>query len=258
MRAPASVEQFRPKMVVRYESEDFIIKSAETLDEFIGVLRLRHEIFIREWQGREAPTGLDLEPFDLIGDHLIVIDKRKPAIVGTYRLLCSQFCTRFYSQDEFEMASFIDSSEIKLEMGRACIHQEYRNGAAIDLLWKGLARYISSSGARYLFGCTSVKSTAPEHISALLLDLKSKEQWSDEFRIRATPKYQYEAMPLTHTTPIDRPALRELVPPLLRSYLHAGAKVYGQPALDRDFSCVDFLTILDMERLNNRFRSRFF
>src|SRR5947208_12946318 len=38
---------------------------------------------------------------------------------------------------------------------------------------------------------------------------------------------------------------REFLPALLRSYLHAGAKVYGWPALDLDFACTDLLTILD-------------
>ena len=51
---------------------------------------------------------------------------------------------------------------------------------------------------------------------------------------------------------------RGLISALLRSYLAAGAKVYGWPALDRDFACTDLLTILDWRQLNPRFQSRFF
>jgi putative hemolysin len=47
------------------------------------------------------------------------------------------------------------------------------------------------------------------------------------------------------------------VPKLLRAYLSVGAKICGPPALDREFKTIDFLTLLDLERLPLSARSKF-
>ncbi|MFM8314939.1 MAG: hypothetical protein ACKOA8_11700, partial [Deltaproteobacteria bacterium] len=49
----------------------------------------------------------------------------------------------------------------------------------------------------------------------------------------------------------------EMIPALLQSYLKAGAKVSPTPALDRDFKCVDFFTVLDMESLTQLYERRY-
>jgi hypothetical protein len=41
------------------------------------------------------------------------------------------------------------------EVGRACVHEDYRNTAASFLLWKGIASYATLCYARYLIGCWS-------------------------------------------------------------------------------------------------------
>ncbi len=253
------IHPFKPKLHVQFEGDGFLVKTAETQSEFINVLKLRHEIFIREWQGREKESGLDLEPFDYSGDHLLIIRKVDQMLVGTYRLLCSNFVESFYSQDEFQMDQFLKSEGIKLELGRACIHHEFRNGITIDLLWKGLARYISASKADYLFGCSSVKTVDHVVFEALYFELSKKHQWLHEFDICSTSKYKFETFKFNNKSEsADGKKLRELLPPLLRSYLQAGAAVYGEPAHDKVFSCVDLLTILDLKKLNRRFRERFF
>lgn len=256
----ARIDGFRPNLSLSLSEDGFTVKTALHPSEVRRVLELRHEIFIREWQGREQEGGLDLEVFDFIGDHLLIIRESDNKVVGTYRLLCSQFTQRFYSQDEFEMNDFLACPGVKLELGRACIHPEFRNGICIDLLWKGLARYISASKARYLFGCSSVKSEDPTLIQKLHQELSSRNQWRKDFNIHATKDYNFDGFSFSGKSAevSDKKALRQLLPPLLRSYLHAGASVYGLPAHDRVFACIDLLTILDVEQLNPRFRERFF
>ncbi len=252
------IRRFQPKMRIQFETDEFIVKTAERQPEFMSVLELRHDVFIREWQGRELPSGLDLEPFDFIGDHILIINKKLDAVVGTYRVLCSEFCDRFYSQDEFYMSAFLLRPGTKLELGRACIHPDFRDGNTIDLLWKGLARYIQATQSQYLFGCTSIKTIEQTKIECLIADLQSQESWSDEFLIRATSHYEFKGLNYLNPARDNTFRSRDLMPPLLRSYLHAGAHVYGEPALDRQFSCVDMLTILDMRNLTKRFQSRYF
>jgi putative hemolysin len=44
---------------------------------------------------------------------------------------------------------------------------------------------------------------------------------------------------------------------LLRAYLTIGAKICGPPALDREFQTIDFLTLVDLEKLTPSARERF-
>lgn len=255
------IREFKPRQSIYYESEDFIVKTAEVSAELLSVLELRHEIFVRQWQGRTHFSGLDADEFDFLGDHLLIINKADNKIVGTYRVLCSHFTQEFYSQSEFILDQFLQWPSVKLELGRACIHNEYRNGNTIDLLWKGLSRYIKSTEARYLFGCASIKSVDMNILAALYKDFAQKNLWTDEYQLRPVSKYRFpQAIDIeqTQSSKLSKQELRDLIPPLLRSYFHAGAKVYGQPAWDKVFACTDLLTILDMSALNTKFKQRYF
>jgi putative hemolysin len=46
----------------------------------------------------------------------------------------------------------------RLEVGRTCVDPAYRQGAAIAVLWSGLAEYVSDQPRRMLFGCASVQT----------------------------------------------------------------------------------------------------
>ncbi len=47
------------------------------------------------------------------------------------------------------------------------------------------------------------------------------------------------------------------IPALFGSYLRAGAKVALEPALDRDFQCLDYLTVLRLNQLTESFEKRY-
>lgn len=251
------VRDYRGYVPIRYETDAFMVTTAESGSQLLKVLELRHEIFIEEWQGRRIHHGLDVDQYDFIGDHLLITDKERGEVVGTYRLLCSHFTHDFYSASEFRIDDFLRVPAVKLEMGRACIKHDYRNGNTIDLLWKGLGRYITATKADYLFGCSSLRTTDPGKISDLMLAMHEDGHWSDTYRIRPEPDYIFPGFLQESSTRMAQQERRALIPPLLRSYLSAGAKVYGWPALDREFECTDLFTILDWRELNPRFRARF-
>ncbi len=253
----ARVKEYRGFVPIKYESDDYLVTTAQTPPELFKVLELRHHVFVKEWQGRDAYHGLDVDDFDFAADHLMITDKRSGDVVGTYRLLSSHFTSEFYSSGEFTIDYFLRLPAVKLEMGRACVHPEFRDGGTIDVLWKGLTQYIFKTKTEYLFGCSSVKTEDGAKISRLYQNLRDAGNWSDSFHVRATPDYAFPDFSPMDAVPLNPEERRELMPPLLRSYLHAGAKVYGYPALDRDFACTDLLTILDWKQLNPRFQSRF-
>jgi len=252
------VKEYRGFVPIKYETDDFLVSTARNGQELFKVLELRHEVFVEEWQGRRAFHGLDVDQYDFSADHLMIVDKRINEVVGTYRLMSSHFTHDFYSASELELDDFIRLPATKLEMGRACVHSNYRDGNTIDLLWKGLTRYIFATKTEYLFGCASIKCTNPDMIGRVYKTLRDQGSWSDEYRARARWEYQFPGFAMNVPDGLTPGEKRELLPALLRSYLHAGAKVYGWPALDRDFACTDLLTILDWKQLNPRFQSRFF
>ncbi len=246
------LKDFKPKYVIRIETEGFILKTAETLIELKQVLKLRHDIFLTELQGKVHHSNLDIDEFDRICDHLIIIDKKTFQVIGTYRVISSHFSERFYSEGEFHIADFLSQPGAKLELGRACIHKDFRTGATIGLLWKGIVEYIKQTNTKFLFGCASVQTVDPFIAGTILEYLRRDGLSSDEFGVVPTEKYRLPLPAPEITSSVD-----ELIPALVHSYVKAGAKFYGAPAFDRDFNCFDFFMVLKVEEMSKLFRRRF-
>ncbi|MEM7646429.1 MAG: GNAT family N-acyltransferase, partial [Pseudomonadota bacterium] len=219
--------------------------------------KLRHQVFLEEGLNRSHQTGLEFDDFDHRADHLMIIEKENNIAVGTYRLIHSDYSEIFYSQGEFHLDKFLGQEGKKLELGRACTHSEHRTGRTMDLLWQGLSRYIRDTRTRYLFGCSSIDSIEPTMVFSILKSLDKKGNLSDDFTIRPTPKYEFPTPEAFLESAEVNPGVLRALPPLLRSYLHAGSCVYGFPALDKDFACADLFTILDLLKLNKKFAERY-
>lgn len=248
---------FRPKYPFEIEAEDFLIRVASTVDDIKKAQKLRHKIFLEEGLGTSHESGLDFDEYDQLADHLMIIDKTSGEAVGTYRLIHSQHSKKFYSQSEFSLDAFLAIDGIKLEMGRACTHMDFRNGRTMDLLWQGLSHYIIISKTRYLFGCSSVNTTDPTVMFSMLKSLHNHEQLKLEYDISPLPKYNWPHSEDLFKQAQPMSGYKKELPPLLRSYLHAGSFVYGLPAYDKDFLCFDLLTILDLKQLNEKFNARY-
>lgn len=246
------LSDFRPKVLVYQSTENFILKTAESPFELRQVLKLRHDIFFRELQNRDLETQLDVDEFDSICDHLIIIDRKSSKIVGTYRVISSTYSQQFYSQGEFAIGGMLKQPGNKLELGRACIHQDYRTGTIINLLWKGIAEYIKKTDTKFLFGCASVQTVDTAVASRLLQYLRGKNLATDEFGIHPTKKYSCELPELAATSDTEKE-----LPALIQSYILAGAKFHGPPALDIDFQCFDFFMILKIEEMSRLFKRRY-
>jgi putative hemolysin len=249
--------EFKAKWTLKVEADDFIVKIAETAEDRTKAQRLRHLIFLEEGLGQTHDSGLDFDEFDSFADHLMIIDKKSTEVVGTYRLLHSSHAPKFYSQGEFYLDEFLKIDGPKLEMGRACTHMNFRNGRTMDLLWQGLSRYITLSQTRYLFGCSSVKTTDPVYMFSMMKGLSNHDQLKWDHNIHPVESFNWpQSRELFESAEPMKAHTKEL-PPLLRSYLNAGSNVYGLPAYDKDFSCFDLLTILDLRQLNKKFQARY-
>ena len=151
----------------------FRVGMAQTLEDVIACQRLRYLVFNCElgegFDGSDR-TGLDRDHFDFICDHLMVRDSATGKLAGTY---CMQSGYRakgnlgYYGEEFFDFGPFEEIRCEVLELGRACVHREYRNTNVLHMLWKGIARYALSCGARYLIGCSSLSSQNEDEGMAL-------------------------------------------------------------------------------------------
>lgn len=246
-------KRFSAKVSFTFSKGKFEIKTAASSDEFEQVLRLRYEVFHREFMNRRFAHGLDVDPFDEVADHLVIIDREANKLVGTYRLLCSRFTDACYTSSEFSVASFLAEPGVKLEMSRACIHKDYRSGAVMHLLWRGLMRYVSEVEAAFLFGCASVKTVDMGEGAALYKHLVGRDGVSAERNVVPLKNFRMEGFQaaVDKVTPEAQEAARALLPPLLAAYLKAGARICGEPALDKAFRCLDYFTVLRVADLSD-------
>jgi putative hemolysin len=147
----------------------------------------------------------------------------------------------YYSAQEFDFTPFEPHRAQILELGRACVHQEHRNQTVVGILWRGIAIYARSCGARFLIGCSSLTSQNPAEGAAMYRQLAEKYLAPEAFRTSPMPEY---AFPM-----VEQPVVDAKLPRLMAAYLMVGCRICGAPAIDREFKTIDFLTLMDLENV---------
>ena len=134
---------------------------------------LRWRIFYEE-MGAEpcaavAALKRDVDAFDAVADHLLVVDHAigpgPEGVVGTYRLIqqdAAEQIGRFYSDEEYDLSTLAAFPGKLLELGRSCVAAEYRGRAVMQLMWRGIAAYVFHHQIDLMFGCASLPSANPE------------------------------------------------------------------------------------------------
>ncbi|MCB1307368.1 MAG: GNAT family N-acetyltransferase [Leptospiraceae bacterium] len=241
------------------------VRLAQNQLEIEQTLSLRYNIFNLELeQGLPAShaTRKDRDEYDLYCDHLIVVDKaRDNMIVGTYRMLRGAVARKhkgFYSESEFILEGVYDLEDEVCEIGRSCVHPEYRDGSVITYLWIGLGMYMNEFNVRYLMGCGSVHTGNAEEASKIYAYLKSKNAIAD-LAIKATPRPDH-VMPGFRTDYVidDEKAVSRSIPPLIKGYIRAGSKIIGTPAYDAVFGTTDYFITFNLSEVEKRYGRHYF
>ena len=240
----------------------FNIKLAEGADEVRSAQRLRYQVFVEE-MGCRLPAshdeGLDVDPFDPLCDHIIIIDKRTNETIGTYRLLRRSRLGaqgRFYAEGEFDIASIRALPGEILELGRSCVHKDYRRQAILNSLWVQIAAYIKEHRVTYLFGCSSVYTTQPQEVSRYYDLLSRRYGAPDAARVRPVQGREVPGLTLGTLKHDEEKEVLLKLPALIRSYLKLGARVCGPPALDKEFGTVDFFILLSVAEISRTYLQR--
>lgn len=223
--------------------------------------RLRYRVFnveMGEGLVESEATGKDADPFDVVCDHLLIEHACSGDIVGTYRLQLGSSAAAnigYYSEQEFDFAPFEGIRHELVELGRACIAKEHRNMVVLGLLWKGIAQYAKVFGVRYLIGCSSLTSTDPIEGQAAYRKLR-RYLSPESFLTCPTAKFDC-SVPEAKELQVAERSRSVDIPRLMRAYLTMGARICGEPALDREFKTIDFLTLLDLRSLGPRAMAKF-
>jgi putative hemolysin len=242
---------------------------ATTPDDVRAAQRLRYQVFGQEMGARLdcAQPGLESDYFDPFCQHLLVHNSDSGEVVGCYRILTDSQAHKaggYYSETEFDLTRILAVRGRLMEVGRTCVHPDYRNGATLALLWNGLARFITMNRIEYLIGCASIPLlSGTRKASAIYERLADKYRAPEEWRVQ--PKIPLPSLVPGRTSDKDKAALTQLadsdgpadIPPLLKAYLRVGAKICGEPAWDPDFNVADLFIMLSTENIADRYLRHF-
>ena len=223
--------------------------------------RLRHEVFTSE-PGFDLVGGVDgrdSDRFDEYCDHLLVREDQSGELVGCYRMLPPPGAIAaggLYSATEFDVGELDPLRPSLVEMGRAVVREDHRNGGVVLLMWAGILAYLDRSGYDYVTGCVSVpvqgtpEETPGSHIRAVRDFVRKRH--ASPFTVHPHRPVVLDGKGLDD---IEPPA-RTTLPPLMRGYLRLGAEVCGDPAHDPDFGVGDFPALLDKRNADVRYLQR--
>jgi putative hemolysin len=232
----------------------FTASLARTPGEIEEAQHLRFKVFGEEMGARltGAEEGMDRDIFDKYCDHLLVRDSENSKVIGTYRILSPENARTigsYYSETEFDLTRLSNLRDRMVEVGRSCVHRDYRDGATITRLWGGLADYMSRGQFEYMIGCASISMNDGGHYAASVYR-KVAKLYAAPVEYRVFPRCPLPLHALNDTLDVA-------IPPLIKGYLRLGAYVGGEPAWDPDFNTADIFILLPMSRLNERYAKHF-
>ncbi|MBK5947415.1 ornithine-acyl-ACP acyltransferase [Rhodobacter veldkampii DSM 11550] len=228
--------------------------------------RLRYEVFVAELGGDgpgvDHAARLERDVFDPVYDHLVLIDTRRDAaaldhVVGVYRLLPGDRAAdfgRFYCDSEYDLTRLRRSGRRLLELGRSCVHRDYRGGPAMFLLWNALAGYVLDHAIEVMFGVASFHGTDPQKLAVPLSWLHHHHLAPEALRVRALPEH-FQRMDLLPPEALDRQKVMADMPALIRAYLRLGGFVGEGAFIDTPFNTTDVMLMMDAAAMSQKHRS---
>ncbi len=250
---PAGASSSTPRYTLLLSTDPALIDAAQ---------RLRHDVFTSEpgFALAGAADGRDTDRFDEHCDHLLVREDNAGELVGCYRMLPPPGAIAaggLYTATEFDVRGLDSLRPSLVEMGRAVVREDHRNGGVVLLMWAGILAYLDRCDYDYVTGCVSVPVTgsgdAPgSQIRGVRDFVRRRHAAPAEYTVHPYRPVTVEGRGLDDIDPPDRLA----VPPLMRGYLRLGAQVCGEPAHDPDFGVGDFPALLDKRRADTRYLRR--
>lgn len=252
----------RPSTTARENKTNIVTTWARHLSEVREAQKLRYQVFATE-MGASLPeilSGYDVDIFDDYCEHLLVRDRKTWQVIGTYRVLTpaqAKLAGKLYSDSEFDLRALQPLRGRLAEIGRSCVHKDFRQGGVILALWKALVLFMTQNRLDDIVGCVSIPMNLQVNgnqigighaAASIWRQMKENHLASQELQV--TPRIALPVEQLDQTLDIEPPAL-------VKGYLRVGAKVLGMPAWDPDFNTADLPMLMRMKDLPERYRKHF-
>lgn len=242
--APYPLEAITVESRMSRQNDTIEVRLAKNVAEVAQAQQLRAQIFGQEF-GLSFPSGYDIEPLDAYCVHLLAWCDRR--LIGTARLLDRSGAARsgqFYSEQAFDISQVLASVDTNImELGRVCIHPDFRTIGTIMHLWTGVARQVRVWRVTHLMGCASIP-LGPGNVQAWLEQLDPQQQLH-------LPISAYQPLPMSADTTLPR------IPALLSAYLRMNARIGLVPRFDAEFQCADVFVWLPLADFSERYRQHF-
>lgn len=239
-----------------FQKGNFLIKLAESKEEYDGLYRLRYfDLLLNYNVNNKNSEELDKDIYDDVCDHLIAIDINTSEVVGTYRLIKKSHLKdnlAFFTEAEFDLTP-LKKYEL-LEVGRAVVKKEYRDGVVIGLLWSGVIRYAVENNMEFMIGTASFHGNDLTPYESVLSYLYKNHLSPVEIRCEVN-KDSYVDMSTLNC--IDEEEIRKNTPPLVKGYLRLGATIGNGAYIDKSFNSIDVLIVLKISEINPRYLKRY-
>jgi putative hemolysin len=239
------------------------VRLAENAADIAAAQALRYRIFY-EIMGARALPGMqqqrrDSDGYDEICDHLLVLDRSRgggaESVVGTYRLIRREAAARFgafYSAAEYDIAPLVAYRGEILELGRSCVDAGYRARPVMQLLWSGIAAYVSHYDIALMFGCASLPGTDPDALATPLSYLYYYHLAPPALRARALPE-RFVDMRRLDPAALDPARTLATLPPLIKGYLRLGGFVGDGAVIDEQFNTTDVCIVVKTDLVSEKY-----
>lgn len=242
------------------------LRLAATESDILSAQRLRYRVFVEELGGDgplvDHERAIERDRFDPFFDHLVLVDDRRDAdgmdhVIGVYRIMRDDQARAgegFYSAAEYDLGPLERSGRRLLELGRSCVHPDYRGGTAMLHLWTGLSHYVRIHGIEILFGVASFPGTDTASLAQPLSYLHHHHLAPIDLRVSARDggRARMDLLPPEH---IDRITAMKATPALIKAYLRLGGFVGEGAWIDNAFRTTDVCLVMDTGRMSERQRA---
>jgi L-ornithine Nalpha-acyltransferase len=227
---------------------------------------LRYQVFMQE-MGAKATQEMqalqrDFDEFDAVCDHLLVAEHQAAGgyrVVGTYRLLrreAMQSVGRFYSESEYDISRIKQAGGNILEVGRSCVHPDFRSRAVMQLLWRGIGAYVGRFNIDLMFGCASFHGTDPEAHRMALSYLYHYHMAPEEICPVALPAL-YVEMNLMPKEAVDTKRAFAGLPALIKGYLRLSGYIGRGAVIDAQYNTTDVSIVVKTNRVTDKYAARY-
>lgn len=227
---------------------------------------LRYHVFMEEMGAKPTPEMVqikrDFDEYDSACDHLLVVEHQHSGsyrVVGTYRLLRSENMKKighFYSEGEYDISAIKQSGGRILEVGRSCVHPDFRSRAVMQLLWRGIGAYVRKFNIDLMFGCASFHGTDPKEHAHALSYLYHYHLAPKELRPAALP-HLYNEMNLMPREQVNEKEAFASLPALIKGYLRLSGYIGMGAVIDPQYNTTDVSIVVKTDLVTEKYAARY-